>query len=114
MFGRVKYWSGEDIFLFLFGSTFLILVVFLVSFIVFVAGTSLYKLTGIPCAQEASMVGAQEYRYTISNGCWFKIDGVMVPSESIVPVEKDGKLVYVSKYVVRSQNQINLNTTTGK
>lgn len=70
-----------------------------------------YHATGIPCSKEAKIIGV-EHQYTTTNGCWFKVGGSFVPSSSIVPVEKDGKIVYVSKHITRTINQIDLNTTT--
>lgn len=54
-------------------------------------------ITGYGCKDQAEMMN-MKYKFSISTGCIDNTNDIWVPVNSLVPVDKDGKIVYTSKY----------------
>ena len=78
-----------------------ILVALVLAFLV--VGIALgYAFTGIPCSNAGKLLNA-ETNYSISNGCWVKVNDRFLPMSEVVPIEKDGKTVLVPKAPIRME-----------
>lgn len=61
-----------------------------------------YHATGIPCSNAGKLLNV-ETNFTISNGCWVKVNDRFLPLAEVVPIEKDGKTLLVPKAPIRME-----------
>jgi hypothetical protein len=76
--------------------------IFLVVLGIFVAlGVGAYnEMSGNSCNQKAQLMNLKSY-YTISTGCMLLVNDQWLPWSEVIPVERDGKIVFVPKYPYR-------------
>lgn len=69
-------------------------------------GLGIYEVTGIPCNTKSQMIGF-ESQFTIATGCMVKVnDKQWIPYSDLIPLERDGKIVYVPKYKNRMELEV--------
>jgi len=61
-----------------------------------------YHITGIPCSNAGKLLNA-ETNYSISNGCWVKVNDRFLPITEVVAIDKDGKTMIVPKAPIRME-----------
>ena len=57
-------------------------------------GAIAFEMTGYPCYAKAKKMGL-EAEHSIATGCMVKVSGQWLPATSIVPLERDGKIIFV-------------------
>ena len=57
-------------------------------------GAVAFDMSGYPCYAKTKKMGL-EADYSIVTGCMVKVSGQWLPSTSIVPLERDGKIIFV-------------------
>ena len=76
----------DYIFAALFGCMFL--------FIALLVGAIVVDMSGYTCYAKTKKMGL-EAEYSIATGCMVKVSGQWLPVTSIVPIERDGKIIFV-------------------
>lgn len=61
-----------------------------------------YHITGIPCSDAGKLLNAETH-YSISNGCWVKVNDRFLPMTEVVAIERDGKIVLVPETPFRME-----------
>jgi hypothetical protein len=77
--------------------TFTSLIVFV---FLYVAVATYNEVTGISCNNAAAIMNL-ESMYSFSTGCMLKVNGQFLPKSEVVPVERDGKIVFVPRNPTR-------------
>ena len=76
----------DYIFAALFGCMFLLLAALF--------GAIVVDMSGYTCYAKAKKMGL-EAEHSIATGCMVKVSGQWLPSAAIVPLERDGKIIFV-------------------
>ena len=77
---------GDYIFAVIFGCMFLLLAALF--------GAIVVDLSGYTCYARTKKMGL-EAEHSIATGCMVKVSGQWLPVTSIVPLERDGKIIFV-------------------
>ena len=63
-------------------------------FIALLVGAIVVDMSGYTCYAKAKKMGL-EAEHSIATGCMVKVSGQWLPVTSIVPLERDGKIIFV-------------------
>ena len=77
---------GDYIFAVIFGCMFLLLAALF--------GAIVIDLSGYTCYVKTKKMGL-EAEHSIATGCMVKVSGQWLPATAIVPLERDGKIIFV-------------------
>ena len=77
---------GDYIFAVIFGCMFLLLAALF--------GAIVVDMSGYTCYAKTKKMGL-EAEHSIATGCMVKVSGQWLPSAAIVPLERDGKIIFV-------------------
>lgn len=73
------------------------LFVTLMGILVLIVLTSLYyEFSGSSCNSKAAVMGL-ESKYSWATGCMVKVNNQFLLASDVIPIERDGKIVFVTK-----------------
>jgi len=77
-------------------SIFTLVFAFISGVIILILATGVYNFSGYSCKNVSEILGL-EYKHNWDNGCFLKVNGTFVPRGELAFVERDGKMVIVTK-----------------